>query len=128
MTTEERLAKVERELAEAKAQATRVKRRSRWLLAALGLGLGALALVWASAASVSKAEAQGVRGEVRYQISAISPGVSNSSFLAFALDGTTGQVYALMEKSDADDMDARVAKGSPVARFVWRALAEGPQR
>ena len=52
MTTEERLAKVERELA-------RAKRRSRWLLAALGLGLGALALVWASAANVPKAEAQG---------------------------------------------------------------------
>jgi len=38
MTTEERLAKMERELAEAKAQATRAKRRSRWLLAALGSG------------------------------------------------------------------------------------------
>ena len=56
MTTEERLAKVERELG-------RVKWRSRWLLAALGLGLGTLALVWASAANVPKAEAQGAAGE-----------------------------------------------------------------
>jgi len=52
MMTEERLEKVERELRAA-------KRRSRWLLVALGLGLGAMALVWASAASVPKAEAQG---------------------------------------------------------------------
>jgi len=35
MTAEERLANVERELAEAKAQATRAKRRNRWLLVAL---------------------------------------------------------------------------------------------
>jgi len=63
MTTEERLAKVERELVEAKAQAIRAKRRSRWLLAALGLGLGVLAFVWASAASVPRAEAQGAVGE-----------------------------------------------------------------
>ena len=62
MTTEERLAKVERELAEAKAQATRAKRRSRWLLATLGLGLGALAFVWASAASAPRAEAQDAAG------------------------------------------------------------------
>jgi len=55
MTTEERLAKVERELG-------RAKLRSRWLLAALGLGLGALALVWASAASVPSADAQGAVG------------------------------------------------------------------
>ena len=45
MTTEERLAKVERELG-------RVKRRSRWLLVALALGLAALALVWALAEEV----------------------------------------------------------------------------
>ena len=55
MTTEERLAKVERELG-------RARRRSRWLLAALALGLGVLALVWASAASAPKAEAQGAAG------------------------------------------------------------------
>jgi len=55
MTTEERLTKVERELA-------RTKRRFRWLLVGLALGLGALALVWASAASVPKAEAQGAVG------------------------------------------------------------------
>ena len=59
MTTEERLAKVERELAETKAQATRAKRRSRWLLVALALGLGALALVWALGAGLPRAEAQG---------------------------------------------------------------------
>jgi hypothetical protein len=51
MTTEERLEKVERELA-------RAKQRSRWLLTALGLGLGTLMLVWTSAASVPLAEAQ----------------------------------------------------------------------
>lgn len=55
MTTEERLATVERKLG-------RVKRRSRWLLAALGLGLGALALMWTSAASAPRAEAQGAVG------------------------------------------------------------------
>ena len=53
MTTEERLAKVERELG-------RAKRRSRWLLAALGLSLGAL--VWESAARTPRAEAQGAVG------------------------------------------------------------------
>jgi len=62
MTTEERLAKVERELAETKAQAACAKRRTRWLLAALGLGLGVLALVWVSAASEPRAEAQGAAG------------------------------------------------------------------
>ena len=43
MTTEERLERVERELVEAKAQATRAKRRTQWLLVALGLALGAWA-------------------------------------------------------------------------------------
>jgi len=62
MTTEERLAKVERELAETKAQATRAKRRCRWLFAALAFGLGALVLVWASAASAPRAEAQDAAG------------------------------------------------------------------
>ena len=47
MTTEERLAEVERELG-------RVKRRSRWLLAAMGLGV--LALVWTFGESVLSAE------------------------------------------------------------------------
>jgi len=56
MTTEERLAKVEGEVG-------RVKRRTRWLLVALGLALGAMALVWALATSVPKAEAQGAVGE-----------------------------------------------------------------
>ena len=55
MTTEERLAKMERELAT-------TRRRSRWLLVDLALGLGALALVWASAASAPRAEAQGAEG------------------------------------------------------------------
>ena len=49
MTTEERLAKLERELG-------RVKRRSRWLMAALVLGLGALVLVWALAGGPPSAE------------------------------------------------------------------------
>ena len=55
MTTDERLAKMERELAT-------TRRRSRWLLVGLALGLGALALVWASAASAPRAEAQGAEG------------------------------------------------------------------
>ena len=55
MTTEERLAKVERELAEAKAQATRAKRRTRWLLAVVVLALGA----WVMAGAVGPRTAEG---------------------------------------------------------------------
>jgi hypothetical protein len=59
MTTEERLAKVERELAEAKAQATRAKRRNRWLLTVVGLAVGVLALAWIVAGAANRAQAQG---------------------------------------------------------------------
>ena len=54
MTTEERLAKVERELG-------RVKRRTRWMLVTLGLGLAALALVWALAGGAPSAEVRARR-------------------------------------------------------------------
>ena len=103
MTTEERLAKVERELG-------RVKRRSRWLLAALGLGLGALALVWASAASVPKAEAQGAvvpapQGPPRYQI-AVAEGWGGP----WLLDTYTADLY--------------IFTGEPAPR--WSKLLDGP--
>ena len=55
MTTEERLAKVERELAETKAQATRAKRRTRWLLAVVGLAL----VAWVMAGTVGPRTAEG---------------------------------------------------------------------
>jgi hypothetical protein len=51
MTTEERLAKVERELG-------RAKRRSRWLLVALGLTTGAFALAWIFAGAAPALQAQ----------------------------------------------------------------------
>ncbi len=54
MTTEERLENLEREVG-------RAKRRSRWLLAALGLGLAALALVWALAGGAPGAEVRARR-------------------------------------------------------------------
>jgi len=78
MTTEERLATVERELAEAKAQTARAKRRTRWLLVALGLGLGALALVWASASTVraERFELVDGQGEVRAVLSVEDGGTS----------------------------------------------------
>ena len=66
MTTEERLANVERELG-------RAKRRNRWLLAGLGLCLGALVVVWVT---------QG-----RYAIS------STLGERAFVLDTRTGQLW-----------------------------------
>ena len=59
MTTEERLENVERELVEAKAQATRAKRRNRWLLAAVTLAAGVFALVWIVAGAANRAQAQG---------------------------------------------------------------------
>ena len=56
MTTEERLAKVERELAETKAQATRVKRRTRWLL--VGLAVAVVGLAWTLTKTTLPAYAQ----------------------------------------------------------------------
>jgi len=58
MTIEERLAKVERELAEAKAQAIRAKRRNRWLLAVVGLAAGAFGLAWIFAGAAPTLQAQ----------------------------------------------------------------------
>ena len=57
MTTEERLANVERELG-------RVKRRSRWLLAALGLAVAVVGLAWALTETTPPAHAQ-IQGAVR---------------------------------------------------------------
>ena len=71
MTTEERLEKLERELA-------RAKRRNRWLLAGLGLCLGALVVVWALSRNT-----QG-----RYAVATL--GTEG----AFVLDTRTGQLWA----------------------------------
>ena len=63
MTTEERLAKVEQELAETKVQAERVKRRTRWLLtgATLVLGVGLVAWVLGPDKTLAQATAGGVK-------------------------------------------------------------------
>jgi hypothetical protein len=52
MSTEERLERLEQELCA-------VKRRTRWLLSAVGVGLMALALAWTLANTPSTAQAQG---------------------------------------------------------------------
>lgn len=59
MTTDERLEALERELAVAKAEATRGKRRNRRLLTAVGLAAGVFALVWVIAAAATRTQAQG---------------------------------------------------------------------
>ena len=126
MTTEERLERVERELVEAKAQATRAKRRRRWLLVALALGLGALSLVWASAVSAPSAEAQGAAplGPCRYQL-AVSPGyycgnnVSTSAKL-YLLDQSTGVLFTRDQIKDpkTGKTESCWVTWSPTARFV----------
>jgi hypothetical protein len=59
MTTEERLEKLERELA-------RAKRRNRWLLAGLSLCLGALVVVWALGSNTPGRYALSGAGGVAY--------------------------------------------------------------
>ena len=124
MTTEERLAKVERELG-------RAKRRSRWLLAALALGLGVLALVWASAASVPKAEAQGAvaSGPCRYQL-AVAPGY----YMGGGPTGPGGSMWSETQLYMLDQITGglfRLAKTGtgweivfPTARFVEPAQSQ----
>jgi len=99
MTTEERLAKVERELG-------RAKRRSRWLLAALALGLGALTLVWASEAIAPKAEAQGAAplGPCRYQL-VVAPDYCAGDIRGpetglYLLDQITGNLFKFAPTGD----------------------------
>ena len=58
MTTEERLEKMERELA-------RVKRRYYWLLAAVGLVVGVCALVWFGAGFMRMVQAQEAKKVIR---------------------------------------------------------------
>ena len=83
MTTEERLAKVEREL-------ECVKRRSRWLLAALGLGLGAWVL--AGTLEPKTAGAQGGTAQVPAVVEArefrlVDAAGKTRAFLALSADG-----------------------------------------
>jgi tetratricopeptide (TPR) repeat protein len=66
MTTEERLERVERGLAKDKAQATRAKRRNRWLLAAGGLAAGGLAFgFWMLAGTFGPVPTAGVRDAIK---------------------------------------------------------------
>jgi cytochrome c-type biogenesis protein CcmH/NrfG len=66
MTTEERLERVERGLAKDKAQATRAKRRNRWLLAAGGLAAVGLAFgFWMLAGTFGPVPTAGVRDAIK---------------------------------------------------------------
>jgi len=106
MTTEERLAKVEQELG-------RAKRRSRWLLAALGLGLGVLALVWVSAASTLRAEAQDAAGGRTVRAN------------AFILEDEGGRVRAVLAVTeDGVLLSLLDEKGKP--RASLSAFKQGP--
>jgi len=139
MTTEERLAKVEQKLG-------RARRRSRWLLAALGLGLGALALVWASAASAPSAEAQGAVGEtgerqqwplmlmqkaahlqaVREKVARVEPESPAEQSRRSPSDLFPGKPSAAPERSAAPEFDGfeRLLLDNALAEARLAALAE----
>jgi len=128
MMTEERLEKVERELRAA-------KRRSRWLLVALGLGLGAMALVWASAASVPKAEAQGAADGRTVRANMFILEDENGKPRAALAALKDGPVLSLFDENGKPRAGLAVAKDGPrlglldengKARAVLFALKDGP--
>jgi hypothetical protein len=107
MTAEERLEKLERELG-------RAKRRSRWLLAALGLGLGAFGLAWIFARAAPTLQAQVGAGAER---------VVHAN--RFVLEDAAGREVAVLEIGpDGPVLRLRDAAGMP--RAVVGMTADGP--
>jgi hypothetical protein len=117
MTTEERLAKVERELG-------RAKRRNRWLIAVVALAIGVWILAGTlgptTAAAPAGAAASEPQGLPRYQIA-----VCENALAPYVIDTYTGDIFLA-----ADVTDARRMKEDPSKwmKHAWHKFLDGPPR
>jgi len=130
MTTEERLAKVERELG-------RAKRRSRWLLAALGLTAGAFALAWIFAGAAPTLQAQvgaGAERVVRANRFVLEDESGKPRAMLYAGKGEpgltlfdeNGKVRAMLSATaDGSGLSLLDAAGKPCAGLVVNAGGSG---
>ncbi|MBE3068833.1 MAG: hypothetical protein IMZ66_01215 [Planctomycetes bacterium] len=117
MTTEERLAKVERELG-------RAKRRNRWLIAVVALAIGVWILAGTLGPTTAAAPAGAAASEPqrlpRYQIA-----VCENAVGPYVMDTYTGDIFMA-----PDSKDARQRKEDP-SKFVqhaWYKFLDGPPR
>jgi len=97
MTTEERLAKLERELG-------RVKRRSRWLLAVVGLAVAVVGLAWTLTETTPPAHAQiqGAARPIDLEVVYKPMGGGFGEWVMYVLwdDGTVRKTYETVEPRD----------------------------
>ena len=106
MTTDERLDKLEKELA-------RAKRRNRRLLAALGLAAGAFALVWIVAGTANRAEAQGSGVPTAIRANAFVLVDENGKMRARLSVNKNGVALALLNRNGIPGAALTVVKGAP---------------
>lgn len=128
MTTEERLDKLEKELA-------RAKRRNRRLLVLAGLAAGAFALVRIAAAAANKVEAQGdgvatvIRANAFVLVdengktrAAVALSKTGSGFLLYDENGKTRAVLAV----DKDGPGLALADEDGKSRATLAVVKDGP--